>query len=822
MNFSNKCSVFFTHKILLSAFSSWAGRLLSFSKNSVTKRSFHLLGISGKQKNSGFCFQDCVSLLQHLVDIRDPRYGKSVHSLCIKTGFYTDVFVQNNIMRFYANHGDLVNAHLLFEEIPEPNLVSCTSLISSYVHDGQYDNGLRMFSLMCRSGFRPNEFGFSVALKACRIMQEFVFGMVIHGQILKCGFESCSFCSSSILGIYVEWGDVEHAHKFFHGIPLGERSEASWNTLIDSYVQMSDPNEALNLFREMMHSGVSPNGFTYGIIIKLCANELNPELGRSIHAQTVKVGFEGDVIVGGALVDVYAKLGLLDDACQMFWNLEEKDNMVWCALLAGFHHVGDTAKGLNYYFMFLSEEMMQVGHMPSQSTVSYILRALANHRMLKQGRALHAYIFTSVSDSDCKMCTGNALIEMYAKCGAVDNAKMVFKAMTVPNEFSWTTIMSGFCQLGQFEEVLRLFRDMLSSLSAKPSQFTVLIAVQACMKLEPLDGGKQVHSYVIKVGFDSHPFVESSLVSMYSAFKNEIQNAFLVFSFMKERDLVSWCAMITACVQNGYYEEALKHFSEFRIAPNFSVDESILSSCLSACAGLAAIEMGKWFHACVIKTGFESHLHVASSIIDMYSKCGSIKEACQLFNKTEDQNLVTWTAMLSGYAHNGLGRESVELFSRMKEAGLKPDSITFVGVLTACSHAGLVEEGWQFFNSMTSDYGLEVNINHYACMVDLLGRAQQVEAAKALIEKAPFHLKSKHLLWKTLLGACNRHGNIEIGNRIAQMLVELKTNEPSTYVLLSNIYASASMWDNSVEVRSKMKAENVYKQPGSSWIQVAG
>ncbi|KAH7512784.1 hypothetical protein FEM48_Zijuj12G0126900 [Ziziphus jujuba var. spinosa] len=620
----------------------------------------------------------------HLVDIRDPRYGKSVHSLCIKTGFYTDVFVQNNIMRFYANHGDLVNAHLLFEEIPEPNLVSCTSLISSYVHDGQYDNGLRMFSLMCRSGFRPNEFGFSVALKACRIMQEFVFGMVIHGQILKCGFESCSFCSSSILGIYVEWGDVEHAHKFFHGIPLGERSEASWNTLIDSYVQMSDPNEALNLFREMMHSGVSPNGFTYGIIIKLCANELNPELGRSIHAQTVKVGFEGDVIVGGALVDVYAKLGLLDDACQMFWNLEEKDNMVWCALLAGFHHVGDTAKGLNYYFMFLSEgnkpdpftfanlfslcsnldawgtgiqmhcsllkygfiidsflgsslinmygnlgmvfdayncfleigykneicysaiinilvlnsndetalalfsEMMQVGHMPSQSTVSYILRALANHRMLKQGRALHAYIFTSVSDSDCKMCTGNALIEMYAKCGAVDNAKMVFKAMTVPNEFSWTTIMSGFCQLGQFEEVLRLFRDMLSSLSAKPSQFTVLIAVQACMKLEPLDGGKQVHSYVIKVGFDSHPFVESSLVSMYSAFKNEIQNAFLVFSFMKERDLVSWCAMITACVQNGYYEEALKHFSEFRIAPNFSVDESILTKqCILALYNLA-------------------------------------------------------------------------------------------------------------------------------------------------------------------------------------------------------------------------------------------
>lgn len=348
-----------------------------------------------------------------------------------------------------------------------------------------------------------------------------------------------------------------------------------------------------------------------------------------------------------------------------------------------------------------------------------------------------------------------------------------------------------------------------------------MLIAEACTKLETLYGRKHVHGCVIKFGFDSHPFGESSLITMYSAFKNEVQNAFLVFLFMKEQDLVSWCTMITAWVKNGYYEEALLLFPEFQSAPNFSVDESILSSCLSACAGLAAIEIGKWFHACVIKAGFESHFHVASSIIEMCCKCGSIKEACQLFNRMEDQNLVSWTAMISVYApHNGLGRESVELFSKMEEAGLKPDGITFVVVLTGCSHAGLVKEGWQFFKSMRSDYGLEVTINHYACMVDLLSRGQLVEEAKALIEKAPFLLKSKHILWKTLLGACNKHGNIKIGNRIAQMLVELKPNEPSTYVLLSNIYPSASMWENSVEVRSKMKGQNVYNQPGSRWIQV--
>lgn len=244
---------------------------------------------------------------------------------------------------------------------------------------------------------------------------------------------------------------------------------------------------------------------------------------------------------------------------------------------------------------------------------------------------------------------------------------------------------------------------------------------------------------------------------MYSAFKNEVQNAFLVFLFMKEQDLLSWCTMITAWVKNGYYEETLTLFSEFQSAPNFSVDESILFSCLSACVGLAAIGMGKWFHAYVIRAGFESHLHVTSSIIDTYCKRGSIKEACQLFNTMEDQNLVSWTTMISGYAHEGLGREAVELFSKMEEAGMKPDGITFIAVLIACSHhAGLVKEGWQHFKSMRSDYGLVVTINHYACMVDLLGRAQQVEEAETLIEKGTTPLKIQRYSLEDSAGCLQR------------------------------------------------------------------
>ena len=204
----------------------------------------------------------------------------------------------------------------------------------------------------------------------------------------------------------------------------------------------------------------------------------------------------------------------------------------------------------------------------------------------------------------------------------------------------------------------------------------------------------------------------------------------------------------------------------------------------------------------------------------MYCKCGNIKDACKFFNTISDHNLVTWTAMIYGYAYHGLGREAIDLFNKAKEAGLEPDGVTFTGVLAACSHAGLVEEGCEYFRYMRSKYNSEVTINHYACMVDLLGRAAKLEEAEALIKEAPF--QSKSLLWKTFLGACSKHENAEMQDRISNILADIELNEPSTYVLLSNIYASQSMWINCIELRNKMVEGSVAKQPGSSWIQLAG
>ncbi|KAK7257105.1 hypothetical protein RIF29_30833 [Crotalaria pallida] len=868
---------------------------------------------SQPQNNGGFSFKDCVSLLQHLRDHGDIKCGRALHSLFIKSALVKDVFIQNNMVRFYGDIGELDNARNVFDEIPEPSLVSWTSLVSCYVHAGQCEMGLRLFCGLCGSGMRPNEFGLSVALKACRVVRDRLMGRLIHGLILKTGFDSHSFCGASILHMYAECGDIENAKKFFDGVCDGERCEALWNTLLNAYVQMSDVEEAMKLFHEMGLSVVLPNRFTYTILAKLCADMLDFELGRSVHGQIIKTGIENDVVVGGALVDSYAKLGFLNDACKVFHILEEKDNMALCALLAGFNQIGESKEGLAFYIDFLREGntpdpyicasvvslcsnletqlagtqvhcgivklgfkmdsylgsafinmygsfgmtsdayrcflevcnkneicisammnnlilnsndlkalelfcgMKEVGIAKCNNAISYALRACGNLYMLKEGRSFHSFIIKNLFEDDSRLGLENALLEMYVRCRVIDDAKLVFQEIQIPNVFSWTTIISGCSESGNFVEALGIFRDMLRS--SKPSQFTLISVIQACAEMNALDIGKQVHSYIMKVGFEYYPFVGSALINMYAVFKNETLNAFMVFLSMKERDLISWSVMLTAWVQNGYHEEALKLFAEFQTVTIFQVDESILSSCISAAAGLAALDIGKCFHSWVNKLGFEIDLHVASSITDMYSKCGNIKDACKFFNAISDHNLVSWTAMIYGYAYHGLGKEAIDMFNKATQFGLEPDGVTFTGVLAACSHAGMVTEGWEYFEYMRSKYNSEVTINHYACMVDLLGRASKLEEAEDLIKEAPFH--SKSLLWKTLLGACSKHENAEVGNRISKMLADIELNEPSTYVLLYNIYASASMWKDCIELRNKMIEGSVNKQPGSSWIQLA-
>ncbi|XP_038986257.1 pentatricopeptide repeat-containing protein At4g39530-like [Phoenix dactylifera] len=533
-------------------------------------------------------------------------------------------------------------------------------------------------------------------------------------------------------------------------------------------------------------------------------------LSQKVHACLAKSGFVVDSFIGTALIDMYFTFGMVTDARRTFLDTIDKNEMIFSAMIHGYMCNSDHRSAVE-----LISQLRKLKLVPDYYTLHCMLRAYSSPEMLEEGRAIHGQVIKSIAESD--LFTGNTLIETYSKCRAVDEAVKVFMVMNMRNEFSWTALITGFIESERCEEALVMFHKLHSLGSIQPSQYTLVAVLRATSKLPEFCRGNLVHGYIIKLGFYSHAYIEAALISMYAKC-GCIDEAYQVFSSMSQRDPVSWSTMMAAYVQHGRSEKALKLFLEHRDGL-ITVDEFILSSCLSACSSLTAVEMGRCLHVVTIKTGLESNLHVVGAMVDMYCTCGFIGDGQKFFDKMREHNVKSYTALISGYARHGLGQEALHLFHEMLSAGVEPDGATYVGVLSACSHFGLVKEGWHYFESMWKDHRLERTINHYACMVDLLGRAGSVKEAEELLKMAPF--KSKTLLWRTLLGACSKHGNIEAGNRIAEKLIELEPDEPSTYVLLSNIYASASMWDRSFELKNKIKEGGMKKSPGHSWIEVA-
>ncbi|XP_020595866.1 pentatricopeptide repeat-containing protein At2g13600-like isoform X2 [Phalaenopsis equestris] len=513
-----------------------------------------------------------------------------------------------------------------------------------------------------------------------------------------------------------------------------------------------------------------------------------------------------DAFIGSALIDMYVSFGITHDAYKSFLGTAEKSGVIYSTMIHGFVCDSEFVAAVDMLIL-----MGKLGMVFDRSTVASMLRAFSSLDMLEEARAIHCHIVKTLGEKDLIM--GNSLIEMYSNFRAIDEAVKVFMAIEVPNEFSWTSLMLGYVETQRNDEAFQLYHIMLSSCSTKPNEYTLVAALQACSGLSERWEGKQTHCFIIKMGFFLHAYVESALIVMYTK-HGCMDDASLIFLNLVVMDVVSWSTMIASYTQHGDAEKALHTFLLYKEETSY-IDESIISSCLSACSSLTSIDMGRCIHESCVKIGYDANLQVSGAILDMYCKCGSIEEGNQFFNEMREHNVISYTAMISGYSQHGLVLNALHLFEEMKERGVKPDGVTFVEILSACSHFGLLKEGWEYFESMT-EYGLEKTMNHYASMVDLLGRAGHLEKAEDLINNAQFPLKTS--LWRTLLGACNKHGDVKNGGRIAEIIYRSEPNNTSNYVMLSNIFASNSKWNHSFEVKSKMKQEFMRKIPGYSWI----
>lgn len=614
------------------------------------------------------------------------------------------------------------------------------------------------------------------------------------------------FAWNTMVAAYANLGRLNAARQLFHDTPL--KSSITWSSLISGYCKYGYENEAFELFWQMQFEGQRPNQYTLGSVLRLCSTMGFLEKGEQTHGYAIKTQFDSDVFVSTALVDMYAKCKCILEAEYLFEMLADSKNYaMWTAMLTGYSHNGDGFKAIEFF-----RQMRAEGVESNQFTFPSILTACGAVSARDFGVQVHGCIVRSGFGAN--IFVQSALIDMYAKCTELNSAKSVLENMEVDNVVSWNSMIVGCVRQGFEEEALYLFKKMHAR-NLKIDDYTYPSVLNSLASMQDMLNAKSVHCLIIKTGFGGCKLVNNALIDMYAK-QGKLDSAFVVFNQMADKDVISWTSLVTGYSHNGSHEEAIKLFCDMRIAGMYP-DQFVAASILSACAELTVMEFGQQVHATVVKSGLGSSLSVDNSLVSMYAKCGGIENANQVFDSMKSRNVISWTALILGYAQNGRGKASLHFYDQMIATGTKPDFITFIGLLFACSHNGLVEKGRHYFESMDKVYGIKPGPEHYACMIDLLGRSGKLVEAKELLNQMV--VEPDAVVWKALLAACRVHGELELGERAAKNLFELEPMNAVPYILLSNMYSAAGRWEDAARIRRLMKSRGVSKEPGCSWIE---
>lgn len=477
----------------------------------------------------------------------------------------------------------------------------------------------------------------------------------------------------------------------------------------------------------------------------------------------------------------------------------------------------------------------------------YALKACEQRPRFLEGNSVCCLVWKMGFDAD--LLVRNGLMHYYAERGCLVHARRVFDESPVKDVVTWTTMIDGYAKRGFSDEAVRVFESMLLS-DVRPNEVTMIAVLSVCGGKGDIRMGKRIYDYIItenvhcslnlinatldmfmKCGCliearkifaemkTRDVFSWTSMVNGYAKY-GELDSAREFFEGMPEKNAISWNAMIAGYSQNNQPKEAVKLFHDMTKA-GLVPTEHTLVCVLSACGQLGCRDLGQWIHHHHInRKGTQLSVILSNALIDMYAKCGSIDSAASLFNKMSDRNLVSWNTMIDGYASHGYAKQALILFEQMKRTELEPDCITFVAVLSACSHGGLVSEGKEHFKSMVKDYAIEPKGEHYACMIDLLGRIGLLEEAYDLIKNMP--MVPSESAWGALLNACRMHGNVELAKLSAQKVLELDPQDGGIYVLLANAFANDKRWADVRMVRSMMREQGVKKSPGRSLIEIEG
>ncbi|KAL0454951.1 UNVERIFIED_CONTAM: putative pentatricopeptide repeat-containing protein [Sesamum latifolium] len=748
-------------------------------------------------KNSETSFLVFADVLKSCAAMSDTHLGKSLHSQVIKQGHDSCPVVLKALLNMYAKCKALEDCQKLFGELNCHDTVTWNILLSGFAGSRFHDYKVMRLFNMVHAAPDPRPSPISLAI---------------------------------VLPVYGRSG-TQGAGKIIAGL--------AENKLVEN---------PFELFHEMIKGPVLPNYATIANILPICAgfgDTVGHILGKEIHCYVLRrTELENEIMIINALLSFYLRIGRIREAESLFGRMKLRDLVSWNTIIAGYASNGQWWKSLEAFREFVNKRMIGLDAV----TLISILPVCTQLYNLQVGKMIHGYVLRHQALHD-DASIGNALINFYAKCCCMAAAFHTFSLIPQKDLISWNTMLDAF----GVNLLEKQFSDLLSRMfvgGMKPDAVTILTVVQFCASLSRIKNVKEAHGFSLRSNLllsDGEPTLGNALLDAYAKsgnmeyaskmFENlsgkrnvvtcnsmisgyltygSYYDANIIFERMSERDLTSWNLMVRGYAQNECPTEALNLFHELQ-SHGIRPDAMTIMSILPVCGQMASVHFLRQCHGYAVRACFED-AHLKAALLDGYSKCGSISTAYKLYQSTLQKDLVVFTAMIGGFAMHGMGKEGIRVFDYMLECGIKPDHVVITAVLSACRHAGLINEGLMVFSSIDQVHHMNPSIEQYACVVDLLGRGGRINEAFFFINQMPIAANSN--IWGALLGACKTHHDVDMGNVVADHLLKIETGDIGNYIVLSNLYAADARWDGVSEMRRLMKLRDLKKPAGCSWIEV--
>uniref|UniRef100_A0ACD5VW29 Uncharacterized protein n=1 Tax=Avena sativa TaxID=4498 RepID=A0ACD5VW29_AVESA len=757
------------------------------------------------------CVLKCAAGLGSMED------GEVLHGYLEKLGLVSQCAVGNALMALYSRCGRNEDALLVFEGMPHRDAISWNSVISGCFSNGWHGRAVEYFSEMCFAGMEIDSVTMLSVLPACAELGYGLVGRVIHGYSVKTGLlwelESLERGVDENLGsklvlMYVKCGELGYARKVFDAMSSKSNIHV-WNLLIGGYAKVGEFQESLFLFEKMHDSGISPDEHTISCLIKCVTSLHGGRDGLVVHGYLVKLGFGAQCAVCNALISFYAKSNRIEDAILLFDGMPQRDVISWNSIISGC-----TFNGLQDKAIELFVRMWLEGQEVDSATLLGVLPACAQLCHWFLGRVVHGYSVKTGLIGETSLA--NVLLDMYSNCSDWRSTNKIFRNMDQKNVVSWTAIITSCTRAGLFHKVAGLFQEMGLE-GIRPDTFAITSALHAFAGNELLKHGKSVHGYAIRNGMEKVLPVTNALMEMYAKCGN-MEEARLIFDGVMSKDMISWNTLIGGYSRNNLANEAFSSFTEMLL--QFRPNAVTMTCILPAAASLSSLERGREMHTYALRRGYLEDDFVTNALMDMYAKCGALLIARRLFDRLSNKNLISWTIMVAGYGMHGRGRDAIALFEQIRVSGIEPDAASFSAILYACSHSGLRDEGWRFFDAMRYEHKIEPRLKHYNCMVDLLINNGNLKEAYEFIDSMPIEPDSS--IWVSLLHGCRIHRDIKLAEEVAERVFELEPENTGYYVLLANIYAEAEKWEAVRKLRNKIGGRGLREKSGCSWIEARG